>query len=83
VLPSVKCVVSGGELLFPDIRASAEDLIIAVASKEGVIIFEVVFILEKDADCHSFINATNNLTRTGRLLTTMWGRFRTRTRPRR
>jgi hypothetical protein len=57
--------------LFPGIRASAEDLIIAVASKEGVIIFEVALMLEKDADCHSFINATNNPTRTGRLLTTM------------
>jgi hypothetical protein len=57
--------------LFPGIRASAEDLIIAVASKERVIIFEVALMLEKDADCHSFINATNNLTRTGRLLTTM------------
>jgi hypothetical protein len=37
--------------LFPGIRASAEDLIIAVASKEGVIIFEVALMLEKDADC--------------------------------
>jgi hypothetical protein len=57
--------------LFPSIRASAEDLIIAIASKEGVIIFKVALMLKKDADCHSFINATNNLTRTGRLLTTM------------
>jgi hypothetical protein len=71
VLLSVKYVVNGGELLFPGIRASTKDLIIVVASKGGVIVFKVVLMLKKHADCYGFINATNNLTRTGRLLTTM------------
>jgi hypothetical protein len=57
--------------LFPSIRASTEDLIIAIVSKKEVIIFKVTLILKKNTDYHSFINATNNLTRISRLLTTI------------
>jgi hypothetical protein len=55
VLLSVKYVVNNSELLFPSIRAFAEDLIILVTFKKGVIIFKVVLILKKDADYYSFI----------------------------
>jgi hypothetical protein len=66
-----KCVINNGELLFLSIKVFAEDLIIVVVFKEGIIIFKVALMLKKDANCYSFINIINNLTCISRLLTTM------------
>lgn len=82
-LSNVQCVVNGGQLVFPSIRASPEDLVVVISIDIQVVHPELMLIRLKHLYNPNLIHSAHHMPNACRLLRTLFDKCRTRARSRR